>query len=506
MKWKKYLSALLTVVVVIAMTGTCMLPGGADAVQAAAKEPIDTRTAEGSPERKTNEEAYAMTVDSNEMSGWPTGPQTYGEAGIVMDVDSGAVLYAKNIDGAAYPASITKVLTVLIALENAKLTDTVTVTQESVDCVQYGYAHIALLPGEEITLKDALYAVLLASANEAAYAVGESVGEGYDWFIKEMNERTKELGGMHSNFVNTNGMDDENHYTCARDMALITRELMRKHPEFEEICQTLQYTIPATNKTSETRTFQQRHEMLYQKSQYYNEYAVAGKTGFTDTALNTLISAADNGKNRLVCVVLKTHGQNVYKDSLALLDYGFSNFKNVSIAENETSEDIESVEDGAYVVLPDGVKFSDLKMEIVPSKEDGKSARIVYTYEDNPVGEADAVLSKSYWKKNGQPEITEKTQAEKKRDRKNAVPLWVRWTLMILAGLILCLSVWLAVAVHIRKKRIEERRRRRAQQRRRQRARYEQYEQRERAQMYYRERERKRQMPDRARSSREHRR
>ena len=260
-----------------------------------------------------------MSVDSNTWEGWPAGPQTYGEANIVMDAGTGAILYAKNIDGKSYPASITKVLTMLVALENGKLDDIVTFSKDSVYSVPYSYAHIGMKEEEQICLEDALYGMMLASANEVAYSIGESVGQNlgkdYNWFIEKMNERCKELGGLNSNFVNTNGLDDENHYTTARDMALITQELLMNHPEFETISQTLQYTIPATNITSETRTFQQVHKMFYQSNEHYDERVIAGKTGYTDIARNTLITCADDGNLKLICVNLKTHGTNVYPDT-----------------------------------------------------------------------------------------------------------------------------------------------------------------------------------------------
>src|SRR5699024_8664263 len=138
--------------------------------------------------------------------------------------------------------------------------------------------------------------------NEVAYAVGENVGTAsghdYTWFIEEMNRVCKELGGENSNFVNTNGLHDPNHYTCARDMALIGRELF-KYPEFFTIAQTPQYTIPASG-TTEEHVFQQHHQMLIPNESEYYPYAIGGKTGYTSDALSTLITMADNGNMQLV--------------------------------------------------------------------------------------------------------------------------------------------------------------------------------------------------------------
>ena len=170
-----------------------------------------------------------MEVQSNGWEAWPAGPGTYGEAAIVMEVGTGTILYAKNIDAHHYPASITKLVTTLAALKNGNLQDPVTFSHNSVSFLKWDEASIGMKEGNQLTLEQALYATLLASANEAAYAVGESVGvnagHDYNWFIQQMNEICRELGGTNSNFVNTNGLHDPNHYTCARDMALIGREL-----------------------------------------------------------------------------------------------------------------------------------------------------------------------------------------------------------------------------------------------------------------------------------------
>ena len=137
---------------------------------------------------------YYQEVQSNSIEGWAKGPQIYCESGIVMDVDSGAILYAKNIDAQHYPASITKVMTALVALENNELTDMVAFSNEDVYFLEYGDAHIGLRPGEEITMEHALYGMLLASANEVSHAIASNTEGGYDNFLRLMNEKAKELG------------------------------------------------------------------------------------------------------------------------------------------------------------------------------------------------------------------------------------------------------------------------------------------------------------------------
>ena len=328
-----------------------------------------------------------MPVQSNEWTNWPKGPGTYGEAAIVMEVGTGAILYAKNVDEHEYPASITKVLTALIALENGQFSDNVTFSHDCVAFMKPGDSSVGLKEGNVISLEQALYATLLASANEAAYAVGENVGKNagqdYNWFIEQMNQRCQELGGMNSHFANTNGLHDPEHYTCARDMALIGRELFN-HPEFFTIVQTLNYVIPESE-TTEEHVFQQKHKMLIPGNTNYYECAIGGKTGYTSDALATLITMADNGSMQLVCVVLRTHGANIYPDTRNLFEYAFQNFHKVSIAENEKSEDIQEIltdRNDGYVVLPDGVEFEDLEMQMIAddtiSAED--ETTLEYTY------------------------------------------------------------------------------------------------------------------------------
>lgn len=354
---------------------------------------------------------YKEPVQSNKIANWPKGPGTYGEAAIVMDAGTGAILYAKNIEDKHYPASITKVLTALVAFENSQMDDKVKVSSACVDFLQPGDSSIALKKGDKLSMKDTLYATLLASANEAAYAVAENVGKNaghdYQWFIEKMNEKCKELGGVNSNFVNANGLHDENHYTCAKDMALIGKELFL-HPEFFEIVQTPQYVIKKS-KTVEEHVFQQKHKMLLENYEAYYKYAIGGKTGYTSDSLNTLITMADNGEQQLVCVVLREQGGKSYPDTTALFEYVFNNFKRVDVAEFETAEEVGEIIDvvetsdsgmtyrqGGYVTIPKDFDVNDLEMKFEPDNSTSGEATLTYTYEGNLVGSARATLSDSY--------------------------------------------------------------------------------------------------------------
>ena len=409
-------------------------------------------------------QVYAMPVQTNELTGWPQGPGTYGEAAIIMEVGSGAILYAKNIDDHHYPASITKVLTALVAFENGNLDDPVTFSHDCVAFLQPGDSSIGLKEGNVITLEQALYATLLASANEAAYAVGENVGinagHDYAWFIEQMNATCQELGGQNSNFANTNGLHDENHYTCARDMALIGRELFN-YPEFFQIVQTMEYRIPASD-TTEEHVFQQKHKMLKQSNANYYEYAIGGKTGFTSDALATLITMADNGNMQLVCVVLRTHGTNISPDTRNLFEYAFQNFQKVDVGENETSEDIKEVirdDGGGYVMLPQDVAFSDLDMELIPDEENKEEALLSYSYEGNPVGTVRAKLSDAYIEEHSpKVENTEEQKTEDTEKKSNTEKKILIGAVVLLIVLIIAF-IWTLVRL-LRKKRKKRKRKR----------------------------------------------
>ena len=420
----------------------------APSVAVRADEETDAPMDQREIERQT---AYAIPPDTNSLAGWPQGPSVYGDSAIVMDMDSGAIVYGKQIDKRHYPASITKLLTALVALENSQLTDEVLFSDDSVSFLEYGDAHIGMTPGEIISMEDAYYGMLLASANEVSYAVAENVGRlmggDYNTFIQKMNDRSAELGCTGSHWMNANGLHDENHYTTAHDMALITSAVYQ-YDEYREVVQTLSHTIPPTNLVNESRTFQQNHKMLWPKNDNYYEYCTGGKTGYTDQARTTLVTTADNGNLRLAAVVLYDFGNDAYIDTRAMFDYVYNNFSKVMLADQETPEEIDAYsENDSYVLLPAGIEFGDLEKEIEITDEQSREGTVTYTYQGQKVGSAGVVLTKEYVMEQTGHDYTLQVKKEAAVSDVKELPLALKivigiGTALVVLAILLAVYIW----------------------------------------------------------------
>ena len=167
--------------------------------------------------------AYNKTIDSNSIESWPQGPQIYAESAIVMEADTGTILYNKDMDMVNYPASITKIMTALITLEQCSLDEVVTYSYYATHSIEAGSSSIGTTEGEELTVEESLYALLLESANECGNGLAEHVAGSIDAFVEMMNQKAADLGCTNTHFVNPHGLHDDNHYTSAHDMALITQ-------------------------------------------------------------------------------------------------------------------------------------------------------------------------------------------------------------------------------------------------------------------------------------------
>ena len=421
---------------------------------------------------KQKQASYDTVPETNNIDGWPEGPKVYGNSAIVMDMNSGAILYGKKIDEQHYPASITKLLTVLIALENSSLDDEVLFSQESIDILRSDYASIGMRSGEILSMEDALYATMLASANEVAYAVGENVGKlmggDYNTFIQAMNDRSTELGCTGSSWTNANGLHDDLHYTTARDMALITSALY-EHEEFRTIAQTLSYTIGPTNLVNEQRVFQQHHKMLWEGNSNYYEYCIGGKTGYTDDAGTTLVTMADNGQMRLAAVVLYDYGTDAYVDTRAMFDYTYGNFSKISLMKEEKPKQIEEFTDPeAYVVLPPGVEYKDLEMEITVQDEKEGTGRVTYFYQNQNVGSTDVTLTPEYIESatgyTTRLQISGASEAGDDVRENGGIPMWGKVLLCAGAACVILAVILTLILVRIRRRRKQRRMRRRRQQ------------------------------------------
>lgn len=283
------------------------------------------------PVRATEEDPQPTGPD--QAMDMASAPAVSAEGAALMDIDTGVMLYEKNVHERFHPASITKLLTCLVAIENSELTDMVTFSHEAVYNVEKGSANIGIDEGEQMTMEECYYGALLDSANEVASGIAEHVGGSIEGFAAMMNEKVRELGGTDSNFVNANGLNDENHYTSAYDMALIG-QAFAKNETLLKISGTAVHHIEATPMQPDSFDLRNHHRMLpgCQLSKARpNEYVIGGKTGFTEITRNTLVTFAAKDGHRLVCVILKDENPKHYVDTEALLDYGFACYDNPQV-------------------------------------------------------------------------------------------------------------------------------------------------------------------------------
>ena len=345
-------------------------------------------------------------VDVKAADYWPDAPETLSPGVILMEESTGTILYEKNMDEAHYPASITKIMTTLLALENGNLSDMVTFSDDAINNTEG--SGIARDYGEQMTLEQCLYGVMLESANECAYAVAEHVGGTVENFVDMMNAKAKELGCTNTHFANPHGLQDENHYTTAHDMALIAQAAYQNET-FRIIIGTKMYTIPPTNKHAEETVLRNHHDMLctYHNAnrKYLYPYCVGGKTGYTATANSTLVTYAEKDGMTLICVVMNTQSPNQFIDTVNLFDYAFDNFQVLNVAENDTDYSAETTVDNgnlnniapfveldkeAVIVLPKTAEFSDTSSSVEYNDSDPEIAgSITYTYAGRNVGKAD---------------------------------------------------------------------------------------------------------------------
>ena len=299
--------------------------------------------------------------------------QLASQAAVLIDADTGAVLYEKNMHEQLYPASITKLMTALLSMEALEPEQVLTVSQTAVNAVPRTSSHIGLLAGERLTVDQALYAIGMESANDAANVLAEAVGGTLEGFAEKMNEKARELGALNTHFTNANGLPDGNHVTTAYDMALITAAAL-KHEGLANYFSTVSYTLSATNLSS-TRSFSNKDRLL-PGGQYYYEGVLLAKTGWTTAAQGTFAAAVKKGQTTLVAVTLKSPLlEDKYKDTHKLLDYGFSHYASVNVSAEQVTAQLQlgeypPVRGQKYTYLiPAGSLFTDIRYSLSEDTE-----------------------------------------------------------------------------------------------------------------------------------------
>ena len=263
----------------------------------------------------------------------------YSSGAVLLESSTGKILYGKNENQKLYPASTTKILTAILAIENCNLTDKLTASNTAISSIPSGYSNAAIQPGETLTVEELLELFLIHSANEVGYIFAEQISGNVENFATLMNKKATELGCKNTHFANPSGLQDTNHYSTAYDMALIARYCM-ENTTFRNIVSKTSCTIKATEKYQE-RYFKNTNDLINPSSKYYYEYAIGIKTGFTSQAKNCLISASKKGDLELIAVALGAEAtedgrSGRYMDSINLFEYGFSNYRMQQIANKNT--------------------------------------------------------------------------------------------------------------------------------------------------------------------------
>ena len=327
-------------------------------------------------------------VYGNSNLGLPEFPMITSSNIVLMDADSKEVLFSKNQDLKSYPASTTKLLTALLVLENCGLQDVVTYSENAVKSIEYGDANASISIGEELTVEQSLYCLLLRSANEVAYGLAEHISGNLSSFATLMNFKAKSIGAENTHFTNASGLTDEFHYTTPYDMALIASECFNNKELMKIAGYSGIYVIGPTNKSNFTRYYTPRYEML-EGGEFSYEYACGGKTGYTDAAGNCLVSFAEKDSLRLVCVVFNSGASERYNDTKALFDYYLNNYKKIYIDEFDASisnSNIDFLDMTTSLTAKDNITlgFEEDAYLLVPNKVRKEGLTTITTYYDSP--------------------------------------------------------------------------------------------------------------------------
>lgn len=362
---------------------------------------------------------------------WPSDCYIDASAGIVMDASTGVVLYGKDIHSTYAPASITKVLTALIVLEQCDLNETVTFSRSAVNNVEANSSTAGYESGDSATVETLLYALLLKSANEAANALAEHVSGTTKDFAVLMNEKAKELGCVDSHFANPSGLNNANHYVSAYDMGLITAAAL-KNETFARIVGTPYYELPPNGKYPDGQGISPGNKMV--KSNWKDQYrpdVIGGKTGYTSIAMNTLVNGARREDFTIVTVVL--HSDNTqYEDTARMMDFAFANFQSLPAAGAGTDfsylEDdltfagmklgtmtVPAIDSESRITIPKSAQAGELTWKLdYTARENAPSGavgQIRYYLGDTPVGSAWLTLRTSDEQYSSDPVVNRAVQS-----------------------------------------------------------------------------------------------
>lgn len=340
-----------------------------------------------------------------------TAPLITAEGAIVMDADNGAILYQKNMDTPYFPASITKIMTCLLAAENSSLSETVTMSNEAVFGIDRTSSNVGLDVGQKISMEEAILCVMLASANEAASAIAEHVSGSISGFTDLMNERAAELGCTNTHFANANGLPNEDHYISPHDMALIAKAF-NDNDTCRRLASMRTYDVAVTP-TQPDEIHLLNHHKMYPGLAYAYAPVIWGKTGYTMAAGATLVTVAEDNGMSLICVVMKDESEKNYTDTRMLFDFAFSSYSRLNIAENDDSYNMKeaaffqtedttfgdtksfiSLDTAGFVVMPEGMPFSRLTSSLAYRNDpsDDVLADVVYDLNGDYVGECTMII------------------------------------------------------------------------------------------------------------------
>ena len=348
------------------------------------------------------------------------------KAGLLIEADTGEILYEKNAHQENYPASLTKVMVALLVFEaidrgELSLTDSITATETAFDGLSSDGSTANIVPGETMTVEQLLNCMLIVSANETCNILGEHLSGSVEAFVARMNERASELGCEHTHFANATGLHDPQHYTTAWDLYLITREAM-KHEKFMEICNSKSYTVPATNMTEKPRELHSTNFLIsnWRARGYVYRDAQGIKTGSTPEAGYCLISSALRGSRHMINVVLGAERVTLedgvtiqtrsFSETSRMFDWGFDNFVRRDILSSadpvcevpvalssETNYVVAHAAEDLSCLLPDNIEPSDLErtVELTNETVDAPVAagdvlgKLTLSYQGTVYGEAD---------------------------------------------------------------------------------------------------------------------